>query len=205
MNILQAKDILFSSKTEWNRIVAEENNHMSLYLYGVLFIVVSNLLVGFGFLLISQGSFSLDSSRFTGAELLYDLLRALSLVFWLLALWILPKIIAMVSGWFGGERNTLFALKLYIFAMTPFWIGSCLLYTPHIGHHLSLIGDLAAVFFYFWRSGEAMAVEKKKRAGFSSAALALSAATYFPVHALADTLVRVALFSHAIANMRMHQ
>jgi len=96
----------------------------------------------------------------------YMVSGAIQLALAIASLYFIPQIMAAIAPSFGGENNSLNALKLYAFAMTPVWIGSILGIIPVVGWLGAIAGALYGVFLFWQHVTEAMQLPAEKKIGY---------------------------------------
>ncbi len=160
MQISQAKSILLQQQSEWSRILGENEERQSYIKYGIILTVVSHLatFIGSAFLANSLfGAFSFGISYFAALE-------AVQLVLAIATLYFIPQILGTLAPSFGGQNNSMNATKLYVFTMTPVWIGSMLGIIPVIGWLGMIAGGIYGIMLFWQHVSEAMSVPEDKKA-----------------------------------------
>jgi hypothetical protein len=161
MQIGRAIKIITADKTEWPNYWAEENDRSSLMKYGITLIVAANIVKAIGLLIFTAGF------AFMGGWAAYYLVSAaVSLILEIVALMFIPKIFGMLAPSFGGQNNDLHGLKLYVYAMTPVWIGALASFIPVLGWIVALAGGIYGIVLFWQHAGEAMGVPEDKKVGF---------------------------------------
>jgi len=179
--------------------MAEENERGSLISYAIMLIVISNAAKLIGSLFISTGlAFIGFSSTYWIAT------HALTIVFEIIALFITPMILSKVAPSFGGQSNDLNALKLYVFCMTPAWIGGILGIIPFLGWLGALAGGIFAIYLFWQHSADAMGVPEEKKVGYVVVAAVCIVVLYLIFGAITATIAG-AMFGAAILTGGLHR
>ncbi len=196
MQIGTSIQIITQEATTWPRYMAEENERPPLIRYAIILILVANIAHALGSLIFNAGFAFMG----IGATPYLLTMYALKIGFEIIALLLIPKILAAIAPSFSGEKNEMNALKLYVYAMTPVWLGTVLMFIPFIGILGELAGAIYAIYLFWKHSSEAMAVPEDKKIGFVLvSALAIGAA--FVVFAFITTAIVGMIFvGYAVTN-----
>ncbi len=135
--IARVKNILLSPATEWPVIAAESTSASAIYLgyvaplvaIGVIATFIGHSVVGVAFL----GRVGI------GFGLAYAILHFL-LSF--LGVFLIALIVDLLAPSFGGQRDSLAALKVTVYSFTPGWVAGVLNIIPMLG----ILGIIAAFY-----------------------------------------------------------
>ena len=187
MQISNAKSIVFNQEAEWSRMMAEESERQSLIRYGIMLTIVSYILLfALSFLFSMLVSLVIP---FSAMHMMTSVVVQFALS--VASIYIVPNILAMLAPSFGGENNQLNALKLFVFAATPAWLGTAVGVIPILGWLVMLAGAIYAVFLFWKHFAQALSIPEDKKVPFVIVSVLLLAA----VHAI------IGWFGSMIANM----
>jgi len=135
--IARVKNILLSPATEWPVIAAESTSARAIYLgyvaplvaIGVIATFIGHSVVGVALL-----------GRFGIAASLAQAVLTFLLSF--LGVFLLALIVDLLAQSFGGQRDSLAALKVTVYSFTPGWIAGVLNIIPMLG----ILGIIAAFY-----------------------------------------------------------
>jgi hypothetical protein len=135
--IARVKNILLSPATEWPVIAAESTSASAIYLgyvaplvaIGVIASFIGQSVIGVAFLGRIGMGFALASA------ILHFLLS-------FLGVFLLAFIVDLLAPSFGGQRDSLAALKVTVYSFTPGWIAGVLNIIPMLG----ILGIIAAFY-----------------------------------------------------------
>ncbi len=180
MKISNAKEIVLHHEAEWTRIMSEENDKQSLIRYGMTLLVIAYALV-FVFSLISpsgMGGFVAFSTTYMITMVIVEFVIAIA------SLYFIPMILAALAPSFGGKNDGLNALKLFVFAGTPSWLGMALSKIPFIGWLPMIAGAVYAIFLFWSHVAEAMSVPAEKKVGYVVVSVLVLAVIYIVIGAI---------------------
>jgi hypothetical protein len=157
--VARAKGLMMNPLAEWQVIAAEpaETGHLfksyvaplsGLQAVGGL---IGTALMGFGAL----GFGGLLGSAIVGWGLS------------LLGVFVLAKIVAMLTPRFGGPADPNAAMKLAAFAPTASWVGGAFMIIPWIGWIPALAGGLYSLFLFYVGTPIVMRIPKERVMGFA--------------------------------------
>jgi hypothetical protein len=187
MQISSSKNIVLSPDSEWTRIMAEESERQSLIRYGIsMNIVAYALLFAFSFVFSAMISTLLPfSATHVVASVVVQFLLSVA------SIYIVPQVLASIAPNFGGENNALNALKLFVFASTPAWLGMAVAVIPIIGWLAALAGGLYAIYLFWKHFAEAMSIPEDKKISYLVTAVLL----------LIVVNVAIGVLGRAVSNM----
>ncbi len=184
MQIGRSVQIVTQETTEWPRFMAEENERAALIRYGITLIIAANVAQAIGSMIVTAGF------AFIGLWAPYFLaMHALRLAFEITALFFVPKILSTLAPSFGGSKNELSALKLYVYAMTPAWLGMVLMFIPILGWIAALAGGIYAFYLFWMHSAEAMTVPEDKKVGYVLFSILIVAVIYWIITLIVTAIV----------------
>jgi hypothetical protein len=194
MQISNAKSIVLNQEAEWTRMMAEESERQSLLRYGITLIVVAYVL-----LFVLSFLFSMAVSLvapFSAMHMMTSVVVQFGLS--VASLYFVPNILAMLAPSFGGENNQLNALKLFVFASTPAWLGTSVGVIPIIGWLAAIAGALYAVFLFWKHFTQALSIPEDKKVQYLAVAVLILIAVHFVIGrigmAIADMVSPVGVY-----------
>ncbi len=157
--VARAKGLVMNPLAEWQIIAAEPAETVDLFksyvmpLAGVAAVggLVGTALAGAGGL----GLGGLIGSAVTG--------YLLSLV----GIFVLAKIVEMLTPRFGGPADPVAAMKLAAFAPTASWLGGACMIIPWIGWLPALAGGLYSLFLFYVGTPIVMRIPRERVMGFA--------------------------------------
>ena len=162
MQITRARNILMQQDQEWSKFIAEELESQALIRYGFLFIILSNVAA-----VLSHSYYGFGWFNY------YLAMQVVNCAIQVGCLYFLPSFFARLATSFGGQNNQLNALKLYVFSMTPGWVGSLFVLVPVAGGFVALAGGLFTIYLFWKHVGEAMSIPQEKQVQYVLACVAL--------------------------------
>lgn len=182
MQISNSKNIVMSPEAEWTRIMAEEPERQSLIRYGI-----TMMFIAYALLFVLTFLFSTMISTvipFTAAHMVASVVVQFALS--LASIFIVPQILASVAPSFGGQNNSLNALKLYVFSSTPAWLGMAIGVIPVIGWLAAIAGAIYAIYLFWKHFEEAMSIPNEKKVGYLVTAIVLLIVVNFVIGAIGN-------------------
>ncbi len=180
MNISNAKNVLMSQQAEWTRIMSEENDKSGLMRYGMTLITIAYAILFLLSLVFTGGMGLLVSFSTTYVITMVVVQFVLAIA----SLYFLPMILGAIAPSFGGKNDTLGALKLFVFAATPSWIGTAVSRIPIIGWLAAIAGGIFAIYLFWLHVTEAMSVPEDKKVGYVIVSVIVLAVVYFVIGAI---------------------
>jgi len=182
MNLVdRAKNIMFSSKTEWDAVANEEPNIQQILLSYVLplaLIPTIAVIIGWGVV----GMFGFTSFTYGIAMGLVQILGAFITV--LLASFVIDAL----AGSFGSHKNLGRAVQLVAFSMTPVWVAGILNILPTIGWLAGLVG-LYGLYLMYLGLTPLMKTPEDKRVGYLVVSIIILLVVYFVVVAILSAIL----------------
>jgi hypothetical protein len=161
MQISQAKSILLQQQSEWTKVLGETEERQSYINYGIILTVLAHIAMFIGSAFISSALHFMGAYGYGAGY--FAVYEGIELVLAIATLYIIPPVLAAIAPSFGGQNNSLNALKLFVFAMTPAWIGSMLGILPVIGWLGAIAGSIYAIILFWQHVDEAMSVPADKK------------------------------------------
>ena len=186
MQITQAKSILLQQQSEWSKVFAEESERQNYIQYGVIMTVIAHvaMFIGNAFIVSSITAFG----GFGFGPGYFAVFEGIQAVLAVAMLYIVPQILAAVAPSFGGQNNTLSATKLYVFSMTPAWIGMMFGILPVIGWLGAIAGGIYGIYLFWQHVTEAMSVPEDKKVVYVIVAVLAIAVVSWVVSAIAHSI-----------------
>ena len=180
MKISSAKDVLMSPNAEWTRIMFEENDKQSLLRYGMTLIAIAYAILFLLSLLFTMnvGFIGAFSSTYMITMVVVQFILGIA------SLYFIPAILAAIAPSFGGKNDSLGALKLFVFAATPSWIGTALSRIPVLGWLVALAGAIYAIYLFWQHVSEAMSIPAEKKVGYVIVSVIVLAVIFFVIGAI---------------------
>jgi hypothetical protein len=180
MKISNAKEIILHENAEWTRIMSEENDKQSLLRYGMVLI-----LIAYALMLVFSLLFTMNVA-FIGAFSTTYIITSVVIQFALgiASLYFIPAILAALAPSFGGKNDSMSALKLFVFAATPSWIGTALSRIPVLGWLVALAGAIYAIYLFWQHVAEAMSIPAEKKVGYVIVSVVVLAVIFFVIGAI---------------------
>lgn len=177
MQISNAKSIVFNQDAEWSRMMAEESERQSLIRYGITLTIVAYVLL---FALTFLFSMAISTIvPFSAMHMMTSVIVQFALA--VASIYIVPQILAALAPSFGGENNSLNALKLYVFASTPIWLGSAVAVIPVLGWLVAFAGLLFGAYLFWKHFEQAMSIPTDKKIPYLIVSVIILAVVYFVI------------------------
>jgi Yip1 domain len=187
MKLSNAKDVLMSENAEWTRVMAVENDKQSLLRYGMVLITIAYVLI-FLFSLMSpsgMGGFVAFSTTYVIAMVVVEFVIGIA------SLYFIPMILAALAPSFGGKNDSMNALKLFVFAGTPSWIGMALSKIPYLGVLIMIAGAVYAIYLFWQHVAEAMSIPADKKVGYVVVSILVLAVIYIVIGAIGGVIANM--------------
>jgi len=161
----RAKAILLTPKTEWPVIAAEPETTAGLYKnYIVILAALGPIAMFLSLSVLGVGTF-LGSFRIgMGAGLSY---LVVSYALGLLSVWIFSLIVNALAPTFGGQKDSIQALKAVAYAMTAAWVGALGNLLPGIGWLIAMAGAVYSVYLLYLGLPVTMKSPPEKAVGYT--------------------------------------
>ena len=163
--IERAQRILLSPKTEWPVIAAEPDTTSGLYTRYIMILAAIGPIAMFlsmtmiGFFRVGMG---------TGLSWL-----VLSYVLSLVSVYVFALILNALAPTFGGQKDSIQALKTAAYAMTAAWIAGIGQLLPFLGALVGLAGGIYSIYLLYLGLPVTMKAPPEKAAGYTAVAIIL--------------------------------
>jgi hypothetical protein len=182
MELSNATEVILHHETEWTRIMSEENDKQSLLRYAMTLLVIAYALM---FVLTAVFSLALSAMvPFSAMHAVTSVVIEFALS--VASLYFAPQILASIAPSFGGTNDSMSALKLYVFASTPAWIGMSIAMIPVLGWLVGLAGGIYAIYLFWSHFALAMSIPEDKKVGFVLVAVLVLAVIHIVIHTIGD-------------------
>lgn len=164
--VARVKAILSTPRTEWPVIAAEPATTQSLYTGYILILAalpaiarfIKDSLLGSGVLGVTV---RIPVGAGIGAMVLGYVLS-------LVVLYVLALIVSALAPSFGGQKDTVQALKAVAYAWTAYWVASIAVILPWIGGLICIAGLIYAIYLLFLGLPHTMKCPEEKAAGYTA-------------------------------------
>jgi hypothetical protein len=159
--IARVKNILLAPGAEWPVIAAESSSAGSIYMGYVAPLVAIGVIAAF----IGQSAIGLPIVGRVGvvAGLIHAII---SFVFSLLGVFVIAWIVDILAPTFGGQRDSLAALKATAYSFTPGWVAGVLNIVPMLGL-LVIVGALYGLYLLYLGLPVVMRCPREKAVGYT--------------------------------------
>ena len=167
--IARVQSILLTPKTEWPVIAAEPETTSGLYTkyilvlsaLGPLAMFLKSTLIGTSTFI---GTFRVDMA--TGLKWL-----VVMYVLGLVGIWLWSLIINVLAPTFGGQKDSVQALKTAAYAATAAWVGGVGQIVPWIGWLIGLAGAVYSIYLLYLGLPHTMKAPADRAAGYTAVAI----------------------------------
>ena len=183
----RAKAILLTPKTEWPVIGAEPETTAGLYKnYIAILAALGPIAMFLSLSVIGVGTF-LGSFRVgIGAGLSY---LVVSYALGLLSVWLFSLIVNGLAPTFGGQKDSVQALKTVAYAMTASWVGAIGNLIPGIGWLIALAGAAYSVYLLYLGLPVTMKSPPEKAVGYTVVCIIVGIVLSWIVMAIAGSVI----------------
>ena len=187
MQLSNAKEIVLHQNAEWTRVMSDESERQSLLRYGMMLIFIAYALL---FVLTALVSMAISTIiPFSALHVVTSVV--INFVLAIATLYFVPQILAALAPSFGGKNDPLNALKLYVFAATPAWIGMAVAVIPLIGWLAAIAGGIYAIYLFWQHFADAMSIPADKKVGYVILAVVIIAVIEFIISAIGNGIANV--------------
>lgn len=144
----RVKNILLAPRSEWPIIAAESDSVGGLYTRYILPVAAAPAVAGFLKSVLVGASVPMMGTIRVGVGVGLATMVVQYLV-GLLMVYVLALIVNGLAPTFGGQKDSLQALKTTAYASTASWIGGVLILVPWLGWLLALAGSVYAVYLLY--------------------------------------------------------
>jgi|GEM_PF-1940248 hypothetical protein len=184
MQLSNAKEIVLHQEAEWTRVMSDESERQNLLRYGMTLIFIAYTLRFLLSLLFSTliSAFVPYSTLYMVSSVIIEFALAMA------ALYFVPQILAALAPNFGGKNDSLNALKLYVFAATPAWLGMALVVIPVIGWLAAIAGGVYGIYLFWQHLPDALGVPADKKVGYVILAIVVVGAIQLVIGAIGGAI-----------------
>lgn len=167
--VTRVQNILLTPKTEWPVIAAEPETTSGLYTKYIL------ILSALGPLAMFLKSTLIGTSTFVGTFRV-DMATGLKwlvvmYVLGLVGIWLWSLIINVLAPTFGGQKDSVQALKTAAYAATAAWVGGVGQIVPWIGWLIGLAGAVYSIYLLYLGLPHTMKAPADRAAGYTAVAI----------------------------------
>jgi hypothetical protein len=188
--VARAKAMLLTPKTEWPVVASEPTTPGDLY-KGYI-VPLAAIPAVFGFLKMSViGTSMMFAGTFRlgiGAGLTY---MVLSYVGALVSTYITALIINALAPTFGGQKDSIQALKAMTFASTAAWVAGAGQIVPGIGWLIMLAGGIYSIYLLYLGLPHTMKCPPDKAGGYTAVVIIIAIVLYFVIGAVIGSVAGV--------------
>ncbi len=185
--ITRVQNILLTPKTEWPVIAAEPETTAGLYTkyilvvsaLGPLAMFLKSTLIGTSTFV---GTFRVDMA--TGLKWLV-LMYALGLV----GVWLWSLVINLLAPTFGGQKDSVQALKTAAYAATAAWVGGVAQLIPWIGWLIGLAAAIYGIYLLYLGLPHTMKAPPDRAAGYTAVAIIVAIVLSWIIWAIVGGIV----------------
>jgi len=190
----RVKAILLTPRTEWPVIAAEPETTAGLYKnYIAILAALGPIAMFLSLSVIGVGTF-LGSFRIgMGAGLSY---LVVSYALSLLSVWLFSLIVNALAPSFGGQKDSLQALKTVAYAMTASWVGAIGNLIPGIGWLIAIAGAVYSVYLVYLGLPLTMKSPPEKAAGYTVVCIIVGIVLSWIVMSIAGSVIGRGMWGH---------
>lgn len=188
--VARAKAMLLTPKTEWPVVATEPTTTADLY-KGYI-VPLAAIPAVFGFLKMSViGTSMMFAGTFRlgiGAGLTY---MVLSYVGALVSTYVTALIINGLAPTFGGQKDSIQALKAMTFASTAAWVAGAGQIVPGIGWLIMIAGGVYSIYLLYLGLPHTMKCPQDKAGGYTAVVIIIAIVLYFIIGAVIGSVAGV--------------
>jgi hypothetical protein len=188
--VARAKAMLLTPKTEWPVVATEPTTVTDLY-KGYI-VPLAAIPAIFGFLKMSViGTSMMFAGTFRvgmGAGLTY---MVLGYVLSLVSVYVTALIINGLAPTFGGQKDSIQAVKVMAFASTASWVASAAQIVPGIGWLIALAGAFYSIYLLYLGLPHTMKCPQDKAGGYTAVVVIIAIVLYFVIGAVIGSVAGV--------------
>lgn len=188
--VARAKAMLLTPRTEWPVVAAEPTTTAGLY-KGYI-IPLAAIPAIFGFLKMSViGTSMMFAGTFRvglGSGLTY---MVLGYLLSLASVYVTALIVNALAPTFGGQKDSLQALKAMAFASTASWVAGAGQIVPGIGWLIMIAGGIYSIYLLYLGLPHTMKCPQDKAGGYTAVIVIIAIVLYFIVGAVIGSVVGV--------------
>ena len=187
MQLTNAIAIVTDQNAEWNRMKTEESERQSLIRYGIMLLIIA-----YALLFVLTAIFSTVASFFIPFSATHAVTSvALQFALSLASLYFVPQILAGIAPSFGGKNDPLNALKLFVFAATPAWLGTAVAIVPFVGWLAALAGAVYAVYLFWKHFADALSIPEDKKVGYLIVSVIVLAVVHWVIRMIGEGIAGI--------------
>jgi hypothetical protein len=177
--IARAKAMLVSPKTEWPVVSQEPATAAGIYTGYVLILAAIPAVLGFlKMSVIGSGGFGFSYHVGLGFGITT---MVVSYAMSILGVFILALIVDALAPNFGGEKNSLQALKTVAYAYTAAWIAGLGQILPFLGFLIALAGGIYSIYLLYLGLPHTMKSPPDKAGGYTAVIVLVAIVVYFVI------------------------
>lgn len=185
--VARVQNILLTPKTEWPVIAAEPETTSGLYTkyilivsaLGPLAMFLKNTLIGTSTFV---GTFRVDMA--TGLKWL-----VVMYVLGLVGIWLWSLVINVLAPTFGGQKDSVQALKTAAYAATAAWVGGVGQLVPWIGWLIGLAAAIYSIYLLYLGLPHTMKAPADRAAGYTAVAIIVAIVLSWIIWAIVGGIV----------------
>lgn len=185
--VARVQNILLTPKTEWPVIAAEPETTSGLYTkyilivsaLGPLAMFLKNTLIGTSTFV---GTFRVDMA--TGLKWL-----VVMYVLGLAGIWLWSLVINVLAPTFGGQKDSVQALKTATYAATAAWVGGVGQLVPWIGWLIGLAAAIYSIYLLYLGLPHTMKAPADRAAGYTAVAIIVAIVLSWIIWAIVGGIV----------------
>lgn len=193
--VARAKAMLLTPKTEWSVAATEPTTVADLY-KGYI-VPLAAIPAVFGFLKMSIiGTSMMFAGTFRvamGAGLTY---MVLGYVLSLVSVYVTALIINGLAPTFGGQKDSIQALKAMAFASTASWVAAAGQIVPGIGWLIMIAGGVYSIYLLYLGLPHTMKCPQDKAGGYTAVIVIIAIVLYFIIGAVMGSVIGVGSMMH---------
>jgi len=188
--VARAKAMLLTPKTEWPVVATEPTTVADLY-KGYI-VPLAAIPVVFGFLKMSIiGSSVMFAGTYRmgiGAGLNY---MVVSYLLSLASVYVVALLVNALAPTFGGQKDSIQALKVMAFASTASWVAGVAQIVPGIGVLVMIAGGVYSIYLLYLGLPHLMKCPEDKAGGYTAVVVIVSIVLFFVIGAVVGRVVGV--------------
>ena len=188
--VARAKAMLLTPKTEWPVVATEPTTAADLY-KGYI-VPLAAIPVVFGFLKMSViGSSVMFAGTYRmgiGAGLNY---MVVTYLLSLASVYVVALLVNALAPTFGGQKESIQALKVMAFASTASWVAGVAQLVPGIGVLVMIAGGVYSIYLLYLGLPPLMKCPEDKAGGYTAVVVIVSIVLFFVISAVVGSVVGV--------------
>jgi Yip1 domain len=190
--VARVQNILLTPKTEWPVIAAEPETTATLYTKYILILSALGPLAMFlkGTLIGTStfiGTYRMDMG--TGLTML-----VLTYLLGLVGIWLWSLIINALAPTFGGQKDSIQALKTAAYAATAAWVGGVAQLIPWIGWLIGLAAAVYSIYLLYLGLPHTMKAPADRAAGYTAVTIVIAIVLSWILYAIVGSVMGRGLY-----------